>query len=177
MNNVVIVSGGQQRDSAYVYIYAYNHSPPSSSSIQPAPYHWPDFPVLYCRTLLVTHFKYSSVDIRLHLSMREGQGPTAQEQEGGVGDLTAAIFGKSIYHIGIVMIFWQELAPSLVRRRRGCKRITCIALASEVVVGNAKHLREWIKILPKPHTCQYRETHRQLPVHNRKTLLKSINSL
>ena len=91
--------------------------------------------MLNCRTLLVTHFKYSSVDIRLHLSKREGQGPTAQEQEGGVGDITAAIFGKSIYHIGIVMIFWQKLAPSLIRRRRGCKRITCIAFASEVVAG------------------------------------------
>ena len=54
---------------------------------------------------MVIHFKHSSVDIRLHLSMREGQGHTVQEQEGGVGDITAAIFGKSIYHIRIVMRF------------------------------------------------------------------------
>ena len=39
------------------YIYMYPYSPP----IQAATLHAAEFPVLYSRSLLVTHFKYSSV--------------------------------------------------------------------------------------------------------------------
>ena len=38
-----------------------NSSPPSSPPIQAATYYWAEFPVLYSRTLLVIHFKYSSM--------------------------------------------------------------------------------------------------------------------
>ena len=33
---------------------------PNSPPIQDATHHWTEFPVLYSRSLLVTHFKYSS---------------------------------------------------------------------------------------------------------------------
>ena len=37
------------------------NSPPNSPPIQAATYHWAEFPVLYSKSLLVIHFKYSSV--------------------------------------------------------------------------------------------------------------------
>ena len=59
INNVVIVSGGQQRDSA-IHIYMYSFSPKLSShpgchiTVNKVPW-------LCSRTLFVFHFKYSSV--------------------------------------------------------------------------------------------------------------------
>ena len=43
------------------HTYTCIHSPPNSPPIQPATKHWAEFPVLYNRSLLVIHFKYSSV--------------------------------------------------------------------------------------------------------------------
>ena len=54
VNNVVIVSGGQQRDSS---IHICMHSPPNSPLIQAATLHWAEFPVLPNRSLLVIHLK------------------------------------------------------------------------------------------------------------------------
>ena len=54
-NNIVIVSGEQQRDSA---IHMCIHSPPNSPPIQTVSSHWAEFHVLYCRSLLVIHLKY-----------------------------------------------------------------------------------------------------------------------
>ena len=109
--------------------------------------------------------------------MREGQGPSCTRARGWSGRYHCSNFWK------VNLPYWNsadiptEACTKPDKKEESVQRITCVALASEVVVGNAKHLREWIKILPKPHTCQYRETHRQLPVHNRKTLLKSRNPL
>ena len=41
----------------YTCILSYPNSPP----IQAATWHWAEFPLLYSRSLLVTHFKYSNV--------------------------------------------------------------------------------------------------------------------
>ena len=46
---------GSKGAQPYIYMYPY------SLSIQAATLHAAEFPVLYCRSLLVTHFKYSSV--------------------------------------------------------------------------------------------------------------------
>ena len=50
-----MVSGGQQRDLAR------NHSPPNSPPTQAATWPWAESPELYSRSLLVIHFKCSSV--------------------------------------------------------------------------------------------------------------------
>lgn len=75
--------------------------------------------------------------------MREGKGHIAQEQGGGVGDITAATFEKYYLPYQNSDNIWAEAcAKPYKKEERACKRITCMALASEVVVGNAKHLRE-----------------------------------
>ena len=43
------------------HTYTCIHSPPDSPPIQAATQHWAEFPVLCSRTVLVIHFKYSSV--------------------------------------------------------------------------------------------------------------------
>ena len=61
INNVVIVPGGQQRDSAiYIHVFILLQTPPP---MQAAISHRAEFPVLYRRTSVATHFKYSSVYI------------------------------------------------------------------------------------------------------------------
>ena len=59
INNVVIVSTEQQR--ALSHTYTCIHSLPKPPPIQAATEHWAEFPVLYRRSLLVIHFKYSSM--------------------------------------------------------------------------------------------------------------------
>ena len=56
INNVVIVSGGQQRDSAiYIHVFILFQAPLLTRQ------HWAEFQVLYNRSLLSIHFKYSGV--------------------------------------------------------------------------------------------------------------------
>ena len=67
MSNVVIVSEGQQRDSA-------THSHVSLLPQAPLPSrlphkHWAEFPVLYSMSLLVIHFKYSRVYVSISNSL------------------------------------------------------------------------------------------------------------
>ena len=59
----MIVSGGQQRDSA-TFIHILILTLPSH---QAAILHWSNFPVLYSRTFLVIHSKYSSVYIYMYI--------------------------------------------------------------------------------------------------------------
>ena len=59
-NTVVIVSGEQQRDSA-IHIYASVVTQTPLPSRLPHTEHRAEFPGLYSRSLLVFHFKYSSV--------------------------------------------------------------------------------------------------------------------
>ena len=59
INNAVMVSGEWQRDSA-VPIHV-SILPPNSPSIQATKEYWAEFPVLYSWSLLLIHFKYSSV--------------------------------------------------------------------------------------------------------------------
>ena len=66
-NNAVMVSGEQQRDSA-IHTHA-SILPPNSPLIQAATYHWAGFHVLYSRSLLVIHFKYSSVYLSIPNSL------------------------------------------------------------------------------------------------------------
>ena len=66
MNNAVIVPGGQQKDSA---IYTCIHSPPNSPFHPGCRITWSRAPCGYRRTLMVTHFKYSSVYIMVSNSL------------------------------------------------------------------------------------------------------------
>ena len=56
---VVILSGEQQRDSA-IHIHVSILPQPQLPFIQAATYHWAELHMLYSRSLLVIHFKYSS---------------------------------------------------------------------------------------------------------------------
>ena len=47
------------REGTQPYIYMHPFSP--KLRVQPATYHWAEFPVLHSRSLLVIHFKYSIV--------------------------------------------------------------------------------------------------------------------
>ena len=58
-NNVVIVSSEEWKDSV-IQIHA-SISPQTPASLQAAAERWAEFPVLYSRSLLVIHFKYSTV--------------------------------------------------------------------------------------------------------------------
>ena len=51
------------------HTYACIHSPPNSPPIQAATWHWAEFLVLYSRSLLVIHFKYSSVSMTISNSV------------------------------------------------------------------------------------------------------------
>ena len=48
-------------EKGFSHIHTCIHSPPKSSPIQAATYHWVEFLGLYSRSLLVIHFNYSSV--------------------------------------------------------------------------------------------------------------------
>ena len=51
------------------HTYTCIHSPPNSPPIQAATWHWAEFPVLYSRSLLVIHFKYSRVYMSIPKSL------------------------------------------------------------------------------------------------------------
>ena len=67
INKVVIVSGEQWRDSViHIQVSIVPQTPLPS---QPAAEHWSEFHVLYSRSLLVIHVKYSSVSMSIPNSL------------------------------------------------------------------------------------------------------------
>ena len=67
INNVVIISGEQGRDSAiHIHVSILLQTPPP---FQSATEHWEESHVLYSRSLLVIHFKYSSVYMSISNSL------------------------------------------------------------------------------------------------------------
>ena len=59
----------KQLSQMYIYIHTRIHSHPNSPPIQAATYHWAEFPVLYSRTLSVTHFRYSTLYVSIPNSL------------------------------------------------------------------------------------------------------------
>ena len=65
LTNVVIVSGEHWRDSAIsVHVSILTQTPLSSR----LPDNIAEFPVLYSRSLLVIHFKYTSVHLNIYMN-------------------------------------------------------------------------------------------------------------
>ena len=59
----------QVQGEGLTYTYTRIHSPPNSPPIQAATWHWVEFPVLSIGSLLVIHFKYSSVYVPISNSL------------------------------------------------------------------------------------------------------------